>query len=74
MRENEAMAVNPNWGQRTCTVCGALADVVDVDPDLLDIYGGHNGEGYCATHAAEHGIDADDHPHLTRPGPKRTAT
>lgn len=69
LRAAQAAPVQANWKQRTCTICGAPADVVDIDPALLEQYGGRNGEGYCADHAAEHGIF--DHPHLSRPGPKR---
>jgi hypothetical protein len=69
-----SVALQPNWKERGCTVCGAPADVIDTSPELLATYGGHNGEGYCAAHAAEYGIDSEDHPHLKRPGPKRSTT
>jgi hypothetical protein len=59
------------WGERTCQVCGELADVIDVQRPPGSPARAWNGEGYCAAHADELGITAEDHPHLIRPGPKR---
>jgi hypothetical protein len=68
------MTIRPSWGERTCQVCGALADVIDLDPEVLDNPGQENGEGYCQEHADEYGITAEDHPRMMRPGPKRSTT
>jgi hypothetical protein len=63
--------IRPNWAERGCTVCGAPADVIDVERPVKVRPQHWNGEGYCAEHAAKEGVTAEDHPHLTRPGPKR---
>jgi hypothetical protein len=55
--------VIPNWGVRTCQVCGALAEVIDTDPESRKL--AKNGEGYCLKHATEAGVL--DGQHLLRP-------
>lgn len=69
-----AREVAPAWGQRTCQVCGAPADVIDLErpPHVLPQH--WNGEGYCQQHALDAGVLEEGHPHMVRPGPKRKKT
>jgi len=61
--------IEPNWGERTCQVCGAPADVIDTD-ETLRRTSLVNGEGYCLKHAKEALILTDGRDHLVRRGVK----